>query len=612
MSTADGTVLGTTKIVDHGPNSQRWNLVILADGYRAGEMGTFAADAQTFVDRLFSISPFDELQGAINVHRIDVASTDSGADDPTACGGTGATPRTYFDATFCNNGIQRLLTVSNSTVFAVAGAKVPQWHLALVLVNSPIHGGAGGAVAVASRAQSAIDIAIHEIGHAAFGLADEYDFYAGCGIDTDRDRHPPGEPAEPNVTLQRNRASLKWRAFVNSSTPVPTKTNPNCTECDTTASPVPAGTVGAFEGAHYYHCDAFRPEFDCRMRKIGTTDFCAVCRQVIRNRLAPFVLPGSVSGTPGIARRSDVGFGTLEIITPMSNIGLGHYWRNSNAPGMPWNGPFVFGTNVGHFDDVALNSMVTLQVVARFGGSLIHYWREDAPTFQWHGPTLIPLGGSNIASGAPCLINGIFNLGALLTNELIVPLASGGIAHLWRDVRSPTISWHGPTIFAQSLGRVDAVTMIQSSFGDPAGGNMPTNLEVVARVGSQLVHYWRDAGPAFHWHGPTPFGQANAFGNPTLLVGPFGTWKRNFELVVPLASGGIGHYWRDNNTAGLPWHGPTVFGTDIGRFDAVDMLVDNYTLWEMPPHTLQVVARFQSQLLYYYRDAGPALRWTLL
>lgn len=234
------------------------------------------------------------------------------------------------------------------------------------------------------------------------------------------------------------------------------------------------------------------------------------------------------------------------------------------------------------------------------------------PTFQWHGPTLIPLGGSNIASGAPCLITGIFNLGALLTNELIAPLASGGIEHLWRDVRSPNITWHGPTIFAQNLGRVDGVTMIQSSFGDPANGNMPTNLEVVARVGTQLVHYWRDAGPAFQWHGPSPFGQANAFGNPSLIVGPFGTWKRNFELVVPLATGGIGHYWRDNNTAGLPWNGPTVFGSDVGRFDALDMLVDNYTLWEMPPHTLQVVARFQNQLLYYYRDAGPAFRWTLL
>jgi hypothetical protein len=41
------------------------------------------------------------------------------------------------------------------------------------------------------------------------------------------------------------------------------------------------------------------------------------------------------------------------------------------------------------------------------------------------------------------------------------------------------------------------------------------------------------------------------------------------------------------------------------------MLTDTYTLWPMPPHMMQVVARSQNQLLVYYRDAGPAFRWTL-
>ena len=35
MSASDGYVVGTTKIVDHGSDSVRWNLVILGDGYRA-------------------------------------------------------------------------------------------------------------------------------------------------------------------------------------------------------------------------------------------------------------------------------------------------------------------------------------------------------------------------------------------------------------------------------------------------------------------------------------------------------------------------------------------------------------------------------------------------
>ena len=45
-------------------------------------------------------------------------------------------------------------------------------------------------------------------------------------------------------------------------------------------------------------------------------------------------------------------------------------------------------------------------------------------------------------------------------------------------------------------GHIDAVTMIQSNFGDPG------NLELVARVGDSLKFFWRDSGPDFHWNGP--------------------------------------------------------------------------------------------------------------
>ena len=90
MSTADGTVVGTTQVVDNGPRSQRWNLVVMGDGYQPGQLGQFANDVQAFVDTLFGTPPFNELRRAINVFRVDVSSTDSGADDPTACGGTGA------------------------------------------------------------------------------------------------------------------------------------------------------------------------------------------------------------------------------------------------------------------------------------------------------------------------------------------------------------------------------------------------------------------------------------------------------------------------------------------------------------------------------------------
>jgi hypothetical protein len=286
MGTGDGSVLGTTKIVDHGSDADRWNLVLVSEGYRSTQMGQFQTNAQNFVNTLFATAPFNTLQSAINVHRVDVTSTDSGANDPTACGGSGANPATYFDGSFCNSGIRRLLLVNNTTVFNVVNAEVPAWDMILVIVNSTVYGGAGGAVGTFSLASGANEIGMHEMGHTAFGLADEYEYWAGCGVDTNRNNHPAAEPAEPNVTINLNRSTIKWGDLILASTPLPTTNNANCTVCDPQSNPLPADTVGAYEGAHYYHCDCYRPQFNCRMRMLGVP-FCAVCRRVIVNELTP-------------------------------------------------------------------------------------------------------------------------------------------------------------------------------------------------------------------------------------------------------------------------------------------------------------------------------------
>jgi hypothetical protein len=307
VSTGDGRVLGTTKLVDNGPPARRWNVVVMGDGYRQAELGRYAADASRVVDVLLGTPPFDELRAAINVYRVDVASTDSGADDPVGCGGSGAAPRTYLDATFCGDGaIQRLLVVDDATAHAVADDQVPDWDVILVIVNTTVYGGSGGATAVFSLAPGAEEIALHELGHSAFGLADEYEYYLGCGADTDRDVHPPVEPGEPNVTVDTNRSTLKWRALVDPATPLPTSRNADCRRCDPQPSPQPPGTVGLYEGAHYYHCRAYRPEFDCRMRALGFP-YCAVCRRRIRAVLAPFLPPvPPVAATAWAPRRLDL------------------------------------------------------------------------------------------------------------------------------------------------------------------------------------------------------------------------------------------------------------------------------------------------------------------
>src|SRR3954468_3262317 len=114
MTSADGAVLGTTKVLDHGLPALRWNIAILGEGYRAAELPKYHADVDKFVMQLYGVVPFNEFWGGINVYRVDVTSTDSGADDPAACGGTGAVAAAFFDATFCADGATRRLLYGNS------------------------------------------------------------------------------------------------------------------------------------------------------------------------------------------------------------------------------------------------------------------------------------------------------------------------------------------------------------------------------------------------------------------------------------------------------------------------------------------------------------------
>ncbi len=155
--------------------------------------------------------------------------------------------------------------------------------MAHVIVNSGRWGGsAGGVVSWSSSAGNAwISIVLHELGHSLFHLADEYDYRQGCGIDTNRDNAPIGEPNRVNVTQETDRSKLKWKHLIDSTTPIPTMQNPDCAQCDRRANtPPPNTTIGLYEGAYCYHCGYYRPAYSCKMRNSGE-DFCEVCTEVI-------------------------------------------------------------------------------------------------------------------------------------------------------------------------------------------------------------------------------------------------------------------------------------------------------------------------------------------
>ena len=398
MSTADGSVAGKQKIVDHGPDAQRYNVVILGDGYRAAEMAKYRADVQAFVHVFGETAPFADLWCGINVHRIDVVSTDSGADDPIACGdgtaGSGAVARTYFDATFCSgNAIRRLLTCDSASALDVAHAQVPAAHVTMVIVNSALYGGSGGAVATFSTAAGAAEIALHEMGHTAFGLADEYEYYAGCGSgEVGHDVYTGGEPVEPNVTRNANRASIKWKSVLSSAVDaLPTTANANCSQCDPQQDPRGPDYVGAYEGARYMHCGCYRPSYDCRMRTLGQP-FCGACRKAIRDALAPY-LPlawqglwwkspaGSESGWGmNIAHQADIIFATWFTYDTAGKA----WWLSMTAPLVSGGNKFtgtLYRTNGPPFNSAPFNP--ALVVPTAVGSGTLTFANADNGTFAY-------------------------------------------------------------------------------------------------------------------------------------------------------------------------------------------------------------------------------------
>src|SRR5207237_208079 len=97
--------------------------------------------------------------------------------------------------------------------------------------------------------------------------------------------------------------------------------------------------------------------------------------------------------------------GNFEVATPIAAGGLAHLWRNNDGGGLPWSVPYYFGA--GFADDVSLlqssyDSPGNLEVVARYGDRLIHFYRSK--DLKWHETVQIASG----VTGTPALIESTF------------------------------------------------------------------------------------------------------------------------------------------------------------------------------------------------------------
>lgn len=235
----------TTNLLN-GIRGERLNMVVFGDGYTTNETALFQTHVTNVVmNYFFTIEPFKSYKNYFNVFSITPASLESGSDHPSL----GTYKDTYFDSTFDTSGIARLLTLKQSgRVYTLVSQFVPEYNVLIVIVNDATYGGSGGSLAVSSVNGSSPQVMAHEIGHSFGQLADEYDTYT-----------PGYSPYERvNCTAETNRPNIKWTAWIEGGTPVPT---PATSTWD--AYP------GLFEGCMYTTTGWFRPHYNSFMRSLG-------------------------------------------------------------------------------------------------------------------------------------------------------------------------------------------------------------------------------------------------------------------------------------------------------------------------------------------------------
>ncbi len=265
-----------------GDPANRLDLLVMGDGFT--QASSFNAAADAFIASFFAQSPYAEYASFVNASKLFTQSTQDGADhppyvagcssgSPTCCPDIDALgdPRdgqfrnTAFDATFCSDNIQRLLTIDANKMLVAAAAN-PDWNQIIMLVNDQSYGGSGGAFSVSSLHPDASEISFHEFGHSAINLMDEYSTPPRPGFPQCSD--VPVFPARPfcesNVTNDTNPSTIKWRDWFTPGTPIPTPTGNS--------------GLGLFLGARFQSVDMYRAKNDCKMRTLNAP-FCSICKQ---------------------------------------------------------------------------------------------------------------------------------------------------------------------------------------------------------------------------------------------------------------------------------------------------------------------------------------------
>ena len=245
-------------VVNSGSSANRVDIIFIGDGYQASELETTYVDhIDDTLNHFFASQPLTRYENFFNVHRVNVASAESGADKPL----DNHYVDTALNASYSWGGsVERCLyfstSLANTAVNGALGGTGIDVDIRLGTVNDSKYGGCGGQWGVYAGANGAApEIALHEIGHSYASLADEY-FY-------NDDHYSGSEPSNWNVTVTPGdgTGTGKWDRWFGYDDP------------DTDIGP-----IGYYEGGRYHATGIYRPSDNSKMRALNRP-FDAISRE---------------------------------------------------------------------------------------------------------------------------------------------------------------------------------------------------------------------------------------------------------------------------------------------------------------------------------------------
>lgn len=249
------------------------DLVLLPDGFTAGEKDKFLAACRMWSDALFSYAPFTQNTHRINIRAVWAASKESGISEP----GNGKWVQTNLGTRFFTFGSERYQMIEDFQAVRDLAANAPYEGI-FILTNTDKYGGGGiynfYGLGSAGKTGRTGEVYVHEFGHSLMGLGDEY-VEVGNTVSA---LYPAGkEPWEANLTTLVN-FNGKWEDMIAEGTPVPTPFSDSLLNV-----PQERLVVGAYEGGGYLEKGVFRPTPLCMMNQLR--DFCPVCQRAISRYL---------------------------------------------------------------------------------------------------------------------------------------------------------------------------------------------------------------------------------------------------------------------------------------------------------------------------------------